>query len=245
MSCIFVTGTDTEVGKTFVSCALLQRLAQGGAATLAMKPVAAGAERTPEGLRNEDALQLQQAMSVPKVPYEAVNPICFEAPIAPHIAAATQQQTLEVAHLATAAQQLQRRYPHDVFLVEGAGGWLVPLNQRESLADLALALRAKVVLVVGMKLGCLNHALLTYAELRRQGVEVVGWVANHVSETPMQHAEENLAWLQRHLAAPLLANLPYLTTASNPAASISAADYFPDSQTLISVLQGKGALSPA
>ncbi|RUO73969.1 dethiobiotin synthase [Pseudidiomarina sediminum] len=245
MSCVFVTGTDTEVGKTFVSCALLERLAQGGVATLAMKPVAAGAVQTKAGLRNEDAVQLQSAMSVPSVPYEAVNPVCFEAPIAPHIAAATQQQVLTVSHLASAAQQLQRSYPHDLFLVEGAGGWLVPLNQQESLADLALALNAKVVLVVGMKLGCLNHALLTYAELQRQAVEVVGWVANQVSETPMQHAEENLAWLQRHLPVPLLANLPYLATASNQAASTSAVDYFPDSQTLMSLLQGKGVLSPA
>lgn len=239
MSCVFVTGTDTEVGKTFVTCAMLARLAEGKYQTLAMKPVAAGAELTVNGLRNEDALQLQQAMTHTNVPYEAMNPICLAAPIAPHLAAAELQQPLQAEEIVAAAQNLQATYPHDCFVVEGAGGWLVPLNQEETLADVALVLTARVVLVVGMKLGCLNHALLTMAELQRQGVAVVGWVANQITPEPMARADENLVWLTRHLSVPLLANLPYL---AEPA---QALDYFPSSHELMSLLQGKTAFSPA
>lgn len=240
MSCVFVTGTDTDVGKTLVSAALLERLAEGGYQTLAMKPVAAGAEDTELGLRNGDALQLKAAMSCCEVPYQLVNPICLAAPVAPHLAAAQQELELTVAELKTAYQRLAQQ-EHDLVLVEGAGGWLVPLNEQESLADLATALDCNVVLVVGMQLGCLNHALLTASEIQQRGLNLVGWVANQANPEAMALAQENERWLANYLAthfqAPLLASIPFQVSAD----AKQVASYFPESQELMSLLCGKTA----
>ncbi|RUO60339.1 dethiobiotin synthase [Pseudidiomarina insulisalsae] len=242
MTCVFVAGTDTDVGKTVVTAALLTRLNQGGYRTLAMKPVAAGAEQTPDGLRNSDALALQQAMSV-EVPYESVNPVCLAPPVAPHLAAAQIGQRLSARELYHAQQQLLD-YPHDVLMIEGAGGWQVPLNDSESLADFARLCTNKVVLVVAMKLGCLNHALLSVADIQREGVEVIGWVANQPQSEPMRLHEENLAWLtaqlQQRFNVPCLGSLPFLPAAT----AQQLADHLLPSQELMSVLQGKVALLP-
>lgn len=237
MTCIFVTGTDTEVGKTLVSAALLERLNQAGAQTLAMKPIAAGAENTAVGLRNEDALQLALAMNARGVSYDEVNPICLQAPVAPHLAAAQEGLELTVAEVLNHYRQLTR-HPHDIVLVEGAGGWLVPLNATETLADVAVALGAGVVLVVGMQLGCLNHAMLTAAQIKRQGLKLVGWVANHIHAEPMALASANEQWLTDYLGtqfgAPKLASITYQTTADAKV----VADYLPGSQALMSLLRG-------
>ncbi|RUO55746.1 dethiobiotin synthase [Pseudidiomarina homiensis] len=241
MTCVFVTGTDTDVGKTLVSAALLERLAEGHFRTLAMKPVAAGADATVAGLRNSDALQLEQAMTCGPVAYEAINPICLSAPVAPHLAAQQQGIDLTVADLKTAHEQLTD-VAHDLLLIEGAGGWLVPLNATESLADFATAVHGNIVLVVGMRLGCLNHALLTAADIHRRGLNLVGWVANQAQPEAMALADENELWLaeylETHYQAPLLASIPFQKTA-NPKA---VAGYFPASQELMSLLRGSTAL---
>ncbi len=234
MTCIFVAGTDTDVGKTLVSTALLYRVAAAGIQSLAMKPVAAGAEMTTAGWRNEDAQQLHAHITVSDVAYEQLNPVCLAPPVAPHLAAEDVGETLSVAQLTAAFNQLRDHYTHDLMIVEGAGGWLVPLNDHETLADFACAIKPKVILVVGLKLGCLNHTLLTLADMQQRGIEVVGWVANQVTAEGMLLQAENLAWLKRRLAPPLLATLPYLPEAS----AAAAAAYLPASHELMSVLQG-------
>lgn len=238
MTCIFVTGTDTDVGKTLVSSALLLRLAQGGYRTLAMKPVAAGAALTEHGLRNDDALQLRAAMNVTGVEYSELNPVCLAPPVAPHLAAEQVNQRLTVRDLTEHFKSLRAAYAHDLMLVEGAGGWQVPLNEEESLADFVEAIGAKVVLVVGLKLGCLNHTLLTIADLQHRGIEVLGWVANQAQPEAMALQTENVAWLKRRLPIPLLGTIPFLEKTAEADRPASAVDYLPASQELMSVLQG-------
>lgn len=206
MRLVFVTGTDTEVGKTYASCALLAAARAHGLIAAALKPVASGCERTPDGLRNDDALRLLAASNAGQ-DYAAVNPVALEPAIAPHIAAARTGEELSLARLLPAVAAL-RRVPADFALVEGAGGWLTPLNAEESLADLAEAARLPVVLVVGLRLGCLNHALLTAAHVRASGLPLVGWIGNCLTPE-MPYLDENLAYLREHLDAPLLGVLPY------------------------------------
>lgn len=204
---IFVTGTDTDVGKTLVSAGLLHAANANNLTTMALKPVAAGCELTPEGLRNGDALILQEAMSA-SLAYEQINPIALAPPIAPHIAAEQVQRRITVDRLVGVCRGalLQRT---DFTVVEGAGGWRVPINSRETLADLAKALDFPVVMVVGMRLGCLNHAFLTAEAIRRDGLPLAGWVANHI-DPEMPAYEESLATLEQHLGAPCLGHIPFL-----------------------------------
>lgn len=203
----FITGTDTDAGKTVVTAGLLTAANQRQLSTLAMKPVAAGCESTASGLRNDDALQLQAAMSI-QMPYEQVNPVALAPAIAPHIAARQAGKHLQVSQLAGYCRGGQT-HPADLFLVEGAGGWLVPLNQTETLADLARELQWPVILVVGMKLGCLNHALLTVQAIARDGLELAGWVAN-CKEPGMAEQEANIQTLQQVIPAPCLGVVPFL-----------------------------------
>lgn len=207
MNRFFVTGTNTEVGKTWVSRALLLAAKARGLRTIAIKPVAAGCERTPSGLRNEDALHLQEAMTGDLL-YQQINPIALEPPIAPHIAAQAVGLELSADYLALRCSETLRE-PHDFALIEGAGGWRVPLNRRETLADLAVALQLPVIMVVGMELGCINHALLTAEAIRRDGLRLAGWVANSPAEA-MPCLEENIASLRDRLSAPLLGQIPFL-----------------------------------
>ncbi len=204
--CYFVTGTDTGVGKTFVAAALLARARGLGFRTAAFKPVAAGAERTPHGLRNEDGLILQRAISQPRA-YEEINPVCLEPAIAPHIAAREAGVSLGVESLQAAFSDFADG-GGDFGLVEGAGGWRVPLNDRETFADLARALKRPVILVVAMRLGCINHALLTAEAIARDHLELAGWVANCVDPQSMARYRENLATLEALLPAPLLGEMP-------------------------------------
>lgn len=205
----FVAGTDTDVGKTLVAAGLLLAANARGLRTLALKPVAAGCTRTPEGLRNADALLLQRCMSV-ELPYEQVNPVALEPAIAPHIAAQRAGVRLGVDRLAGFCRgALMQRA--DLALVEGAGGWRVPLNPREFLSQLAVALQLPVVLVVGMRLGCINHALLTAETIARDGLRLAGWVANRC-QAEMSCYEENVQTLRALLPAPCLGEVPYLTT---------------------------------
>jgi dethiobiotin synthetase len=200
----FVTGTDTEVGKTAVSCALLRAAAQAGLKTAAVKPVAAGCDA--QG-HNDDALQLMAAMTE-TLDYAQVNPVALEAAIAPHIAAEDESKRLQSSRLAGLCRGVTSGTA-DFVLVEGAGGWRVPISSRETLADVARELQLGVILVVAMRLGCINHALLTAEAIRRDGLQLSGWVANQPGP-PMQRYQENLDTLRGALGAPLLGEIPFL-----------------------------------
>lgn len=200
----FVTGTDTGVGKTVVTLALMQLLQQQGRTVAAMKPVAAGCELTPAGLRNTDALLLQRQASV-ALDYALVNPYAFAPAIAPHTAAEQAGVTIETDKIYSNYNKIEMTV--DCVLVEGAGGWQVPLNEQETLADLARLLGLDVIMVVAMRLGCLNHALLTAASITAAGCTLAGWVANLMP--PLSgNAEENIITLKSRISAPLLGVLP-------------------------------------
>ncbi|MED5390016.1 MAG: dethiobiotin synthase [Pseudomonadota bacterium] len=192
----FVTGTDTEVGKTWVSCRLLERARDAGLSCYGLKPVAAGCEETADGWRNDDALQLMAASSV-TLPYDMVNPVALKTPIAPHIAAQQEGKTITLARLAGYVRGALNAYKADLILIEGAGGWRVPLNDREMLAGLAKELALPVIQVVGMKLGCINHALLTAEAIEKDGLRYAGTMANCFGEMAVQ--DENLLTLRQHL----------------------------------------------
>jgi dethiobiotin synthetase len=208
----FVAGTDTEIGKTFTSCALLAAANEKGLRTLALKPVAAGSDEYPLDngkveQRNEDAVALMSHMSV-KLPYSQVNPVLLKEPASPHIAAAMENKTPNTTRITGFCRgALMQKY--DFALVEGAGGWRVPISSRETMADLARQLNFKVILVVGLRLGCLNHAMLTAEAIRRDGLEIAGWVANSLSPEPMGFESENIATLKSALKAPMLGHIPY------------------------------------
>ncbi|MGO3345015.1 MAG: dethiobiotin synthase [Marinomonas sp.] len=200
----FVTATDTDAGKTYVSVGLLKAAHRAGLRSLGLKPIAAGAELVNGKLCNDDALLIQDASSV-FLPYEQVNPMVLEAPMAPHIAAAKENRLLSVSRIEGYLKGALLT-PHDIAIVEGAGGWRVPINDRELLSDLAKCLNFPVVLVVNMKLGCINHALLTAEAIRHDGLTIAGWIANGGQDTMMCY-EENLLTLTKMLPAPLLGTL--------------------------------------
>jgi dethiobiotin synthetase len=203
---LFVTGTDTGVGKTLVSAALLHTLAPRYARLVGMKPVAAGLVQHSDTWVSEDVLALRAASTV-AVPPELDNPVALPDAMSPHLAAARAGRHITVAELHAAQRALLALA--DVVLVEGAGGWRVPLNEHETLADLAIAMAAPVVLVVGLRLGCLNHALLTAEAIRTDGLTLAGWVANSI-DPAMVCRDENIATLQQRLHAPLLGVVPWL-----------------------------------
>ena len=198
----FVTGTDTGVGKTLVSTALLHALARHYPRVVGMKPVAAG---TSSLEANDDVLALRAASSC-CVPPELDNPVLLPDPVSPHIAAARAGVRIDVTHIVACHHQLLQLA--DVVVVEGAGGFMVPLSDTETGADLAQALGLPIVLVVGLRLGCLNHALLTAAAIRARGLTLAGWVANHVDPSMLAQGD-NIAFLQQRLAVPLLASIPH------------------------------------
>ncbi|HEY7888087.1 MAG TPA: dethiobiotin synthase [Steroidobacteraceae bacterium] len=203
---LFVTGTDTGVGKTLVCAALTRALVTRGLRVAVMKPVASGSDPTTAGLRNSDALTLMAAANVP-APYEVVNPYCFLPPISPHIAAREAGATIDLALVRSRFDSLAAA--SDCVMVEGAGGWLAPIGDTASMADLAAALSLPVLLVVGLRLGCLNHALLTRDSLATRGVAFAGWIANAI-DPHFDRPEENLATLITRLGAPPLARVPFL-----------------------------------
>ncbi|MCW5622092.1 MAG: dethiobiotin synthase [Burkholderiales bacterium] len=209
MTCgCLVTGTDTGVGKTLVSCALLHALRRQGLRAVGMKPIAAGCERSAAGLLvNEDVEALLRAGDAAAT-RDDINVYAFVEPIAPHIAAAQAGVRIDLAHIVTHHRTLASRF--DAVVVEGAGGWRVPLDEAHDFADLAQALALPVILVVGMRLGCLNHALLTLESIQRRGLTLAGWVANHV-DPGMARLDENVAALRTRIAAPLLSVVPFQT----------------------------------
>lgn len=232
----FIAGTDTGVGKTLVSCALLHALAARGKRVAGFKPVAAGCD---EDGQNDDAKRLRAAGNV-QATYEQINPYCFHHAIAPHLAARMSGVAIEFPRILVGYQELAARA--DTVIVEGVGGFCVPLNDRQDSADLARQLGLPVILVVGMRLGCLNHALLTVRAIAAQQLECAGWVANvldadgttqrceasgagvpsgcllpktagyasNVSKADMPALQENIAALRERIAAPLLGVIPHL-----------------------------------
>lgn len=214
----FITGTDTGVGKTLVAAALLEAAGARGLRTVGLKPVAAGCTQRAGEWVNEDALRLMAAATVP-LPYMLVNPVALEPAIAPHVAAARAGVPLAAAPLAADCAGALAEAAADFAVVEGAGGWLVPLNATETLADVAVRLGLPVVLVVGLRLGCLNHALLTAAAIRSSGLPLAGWVGTAPGE-PMPALVDNVATLRARLAAPCLGVLPDL--GADPAAGLAA-----------------------
>jgi dethiobiotin synthetase len=202
---LFITGTDTGVGKTRMAAACCRAFAATGSRVAAMKPVASGCDVTPAGLRNADALTLMAAMTV-RAAYDEVNPYAFEPAIAPHIAAREANRSIDLTVLDRCYQRLQRQ--SDVIVVEGAGGWLVPLDDRHTFADLAVRWNLEVVLVVGLRLGCLNTALLTVEAVERRGLKLCGWIGNSV-DAAFERRAENLATLHARIAAPCLGEFAY------------------------------------
>lgn len=218
----FITGTDTNVGKTLIAAGLLVAAKNKGLTTAALKPVAAGCEKTDEGLRNADALLLQSVITE-TLAYDQINPYALEAAIAPHIAAQQEKRSLSVDRLSGFCRGVLASA--NFTLLEGAGGWRVPINPRETLADLAKNLQLPVIMVVGVRLGCINHALLTFEAIVRDGVPVVGWVANCV-DAHMPAQQENIDSLRARLPVPCLGVVPFLADQSP---SLVAA-YFDDAE---------------
>lgn len=214
---ILITGTDTGVGKTLVATSLLIAAARTGLRTTAMKPVAAGIDQ--EG-RQEDVDALLASATV-QADRKVVNPFCFAPPIAPHLAAAEAGVSIDIEKITKCFEQLLSM--SDLVVVEGAGGFLVPLSEETDFGDLAFRLGLPVVLVVGIRLGCLNHALLTAEAIRRRGLVLAGWVANRIDPATTR-ADENIATLRARLPAPLLAELPYSASAEQAASCFS--DWF-------------------
>jgi len=199
----FVTGTDTGVGKTLISCALLHAIAAQGRRVAGFKPVAAGCD---ENEHNEDALALCAASTM-QLACEQVNPYCFAPAIAPHLAAGFSGIRIELSRILDAYRELAAQA--DEVIIEGAGGFLVPLNEQQDSADLAQQLGLPVILVVGMRLGCLNHALLTVRAIAGSGLKCAGWVAN-VVEAGMPALQQNIDTLRERIDAPLLGVVPYM-----------------------------------
>lgn len=208
MKTFFITATDTDAGKTFVTEGLLSAFSEQGYTTAGFKPVASGCMQTDKGLRNEDATRLMEASSV-KLPYKQVNSYAFEPAIAPHIAAELVGKSIKLSRIVENIRENSIKV--DVVLVEGVGGWLVPLNSNQTIADLAQTLDFAVILVVNIRLGCINHALLTVQAIEQSGLPLAGWVANTGSiNPPMDCLHENIDSLKARINAPLLAVLPKL-----------------------------------
>jgi dethiobiotin synthetase len=201
----FVTGTDTGIGKSLASATLLHALRARGLRAVGMKPLASGCERTPEGLRNEDALLLQAA-SAPRPDYEDVNPFALPNPLAPELAAADAGIRVTLAPIEAAFARLSSQA--DAVVVEGVGGWAAPLAADLDQADLARALDLPVVLVVGLRLGCLNHARLTARAIQADGLRLAGWIANDI-DPAMERADDNFTLLQRRLPVACWGRLPF------------------------------------
>jgi dethiobiotin synthetase len=203
---VFVTGTDTGVGKTLVSCALIHALRDAGIAVLPMKPIAAGAAPHGNGWANEDSLALLRAAGVDDSILADVTPILLREAMAPHLAARHENRVIALAPIEASLERLSAR--GSFLVVEGVGGFRVPLGENLDTVDLARAIGLPLVLVVGMRLGCLNHALLTAESIERSGLVLAGWIANAI-DPAMAAADENVVALEERLGAPLLGRLPH------------------------------------
>ena len=211
----FITGTDTGCGKTEITLGLMQLLQNREKIVLGMKPIASGAANTAEGLRNEDAIRILAQGSIP-VPYAQLNPYVYQPPIAPHLAAAQAGEEIDLSIISSHYMSLLAQA--DCVIVEGAGGWRVPVNGGQSVADLVQLLNLPVILVVGLRLGCINHALLSAESILASGARLAGWIAN-VVEPDMLSRDENIATLQTAIRAPCLGVVPHI---GRPSAKVIA-----------------------
>lgn len=203
----FIAGTDTGVGKTHFACALIRALRARGVSVAGMKPVASGADVTPHGLHNDDVAALLAAAAMPAADAAAINPYVFAPAIAPHIAARAAGVEIDIARIVETYAALAARYR--CVIVEGAGGWRTPIDDHTgTLAVVAQALRLPVVLVVGLRLGCLNHALLSAEAILADGVRFAGWIGNALT-SDMPVVAENVATLRRRLPGPCLGLVPF------------------------------------
>jgi dethiobiotin synthetase len=202
---LFITGTDTDVGKTWCTLALIQYFKNKGLQVAGMKPIASGCRKRIIGFMNRDAEQILETSSL-DVPYNLVNPYAFSPAIAPHIAAAQIGETINLQNIINKYNQLAAQV--DVVIIEGVGGWRVPINATESMKDIVLAMKAQVILVVGLRLGCINHALLTAETIIADGCELVGWIANSLE--PKFDKKASIETLSERIEAPLLATMPCL-----------------------------------
>jgi len=215
---LFVAGTDTGIGKTHASCTLLHALRAAGLRSTGMKPVASGCIETMHGLQNEDALALRAASSAPLPPYSRSNPVVLREPLSPHLAAAHEGVTIALPPLRAAFDALYAE--HDAVVVEGVGGWRVPLAPGLFASDIAKEWGLPVIFVVGLRLGCLSHSLLSAEAIRADGCRLAGWIANRIDPT-MDAMEENLTTLRELLPAPCLGVLPHGVA---PAQTVAALD---------------------
>ena len=216
---VFITGTDTGIGKTRVSVALLRALVGNGVAALGMKPVASGCTQTADGLRNDDALALLAAGSQ-LMAYADINPWALPEPIAPHAAAAQAGVTIALDRIEPAYRKLRAKA--DIVIVEGVGGWAVPLSETLMQAAIPQALKLPVILVVGLRLGCINHALLTARAILDDGCELLGWIGNRIDPT-MAAADASIQMLDLRLPAPCLGILDYDSSAPDEHDALIAA----------------------
>jgi dethiobiotin synthetase len=209
MSAWFVTGTDTEIGKSLCSAALLHAFAAQGKRVAGMKPIAAGANWAGDHWHNDDVALISAASNVSIAP-ELVCPYLLHEAVAPHIAAAGEGVHLDLAHIGTCLGKIRQQT--DVTIVEGVGGFRVPLTDTQDTADLAVQLALPVILVVGMRLGCISHSLLTVEAIQARGLHLAGWIANQI-DPGMRHAAANLEALKARIPAPLLGHIPHLVPA--------------------------------
>lgn len=216
MSVFFVTGTDTEVGKTFISQTIMHIYEQKRKTCVGYKPVASGSVITPEGLRNEDAVCLQNASTF-TLKYDEVNPYAFEEAVAPHLAAQRARREICLKSIADGYEKLLRKQA-DLTVVEGAGGWRLPIGNRTFMSDFVRDYQIPVILVVGVRLGCINHACMTAEVIKQDGLNIAGWVANHV-DAEMPFLTENIKTLRDHIDAPFLGEVPLVKSPRD------AADY--------------------
>lgn len=219
-SALFIAGTDTGIGKTHSACTVIHALRTSGRSVCGMKPVASGCMETPDGLRNEDALALLAATGSPAPAYEDINPLALREPLSPHLAAAHEGVTIALPPLRIAFDALHARY--DTVVVEGVGGWRVPLAADLFASDIAKSWSLPVVLVVGLRLGCLSHALLTAEAVVADGCRLVGWIGNRV-DPHMAAVEENIHTLRTLLPAPCLGILPHGVAPQQAAALLDGA----------------------
>ena len=231
MSGFFITGTDTEIGKTFVSSLLIKLLVEEGLKVVGMKPIASGATTIDGSLKNDDALSLIHASNV-DVDYEKINPYVFEPAVSPHLAAENAGVEIDLKKIKSNFDELEKK--SDVVIVEGVGGWYAPLSYNCTVADLAEELNQPIILVVGLRLGCLNHALLTVQAIRQSGLPIAGWIANHV-EKDFSVAEKNIQTINHFLNDfPFIGTVTHQTN-SNEQTSLKHIN----KQTLINTLKIK------
>lgn len=211
---VFITGTDTEVGKTVVTCTLLSAMRQAGIDAVGMKPVASGCELDVDGWLSSCDVTAHYRASGNSPPLELASPYRFAKPVSPHIAARIAGVEVSIDHIVSCFSKLEKNYGSVV--VEGAGGWFSPVTGTCRMSDLAMAMRIPVILVIGLRLGCLNHAMLTSMAIKSSGARLVGWVANQI-DPKMLDVEDNISYLSTHIDAPLLGTLPFTPDADSDA----------------------------